>query len=172
MNYTQPQIDRANAVSLEDFLRTQGETLIKSGREYRWKEHDSLTVRGNKWFRHSQSKGGYPIDFVMEFYGKSFPEAVQMLTGESGEGQTEASTTPPTAFHLPLHNRTADRAIQFLCESRGLNKTLVEAFLLCPTVRKQIGKTTYIVRVHFSETAKETMEDKIKRLLREEVRKM
>ena len=42
----------------------------------------------------------------------------------------------------------------------------------CPTVRKQICKTTYIVRVHFSETAKETMEDKIKRLLREEVRKM
>ena len=42
----------------------------------------------------------------------------------------------------------------------------------CPTVRKQIGKTTYIVRVHFSETAKETMEDKIKRLLREEVRRM
>ena len=42
----------------------------------------------------------------------------------------------------------------------------------CTTVRKQIGKTTYIVRVHFSETAKETMEDKIKRLLREEVRKM
>ena len=33
-------------------------------------------------------------------------------------------------------------------------------------------KTTYIVRVHFSQTAKETMEDKIKRLLREEVRKM
>ena len=102
MNYTQAQIDRANAVSLEDFLRTQGETLIKSGREYRWKEHDSLTVRGNKWFRHSQSKGGYPIDFVMEFYGKSFPEAVQLLTGESAEGQSEASTAPPTAFHLAL----------------------------------------------------------------------
>ena len=45
-------------------------------------------------------------------------------------------------------------------------------FFHCPTVRKQIGKTTYIVRVHFSETAKETMEDKIKRMLREEVRKM
>ena len=66
----------------------------------------------------------------MEFYGKSFPEAVQLLTGESGEGQTEAATAPPTAFHLPLHNRTADRAIQYLTESRGLNKTLVEAFLL------------------------------------------
>ena len=42
----------------------------------------------------------------------------------------------------------------------------------CPTVRKQLGKTTYSVRVQFSQTAKETMEDKIKRLLREEVRKM
>ena len=140
MNYTQAQIDRANAVSLEDFLRTQGETLIKSGREYRWKEHDSLTVRGNKWFRHSQSKGGYPIDFVMEFYGKSFPEAVQLLTGESGEGQTEAATAPPTAFHLPLHNRTADRAIQYLTESRGLNKTLVEAFLLSGDIYEDVKR--------------------------------
>lgn len=42
----------------------------------------------------------------------------------------------------------------------------------CPTVRKQICKTTYIVRVHFCETAKETMENKIKRMLREEVRRM
>ena len=33
MQYTQAQIDRANAVNLEDFLRSQGETLIKSGRE-------------------------------------------------------------------------------------------------------------------------------------------
>lgn len=97
MNYTQAQIDRANAVSLEDFLRSQGEQLLKSGREYRWKEHDSLTVRGNKWFRYSQSKGGYPIDFVMEFYGKSFPEAVELLTGEHGEAP---KTAPPMEFRL------------------------------------------------------------------------
>ena len=42
----------------------------------------------------------------------------------------------------------------------------------CPTFKRTIGKTTYLVRVHFSETSKETMEDKIKRLLREEVRRM
>ena len=42
----------------------------------------------------------------------------------------------------------------------------------CPTVRRKIGKTTYIVHIHFGETVKETMEDKIKRMLREEVRKM
>ena len=42
----------------------------------------------------------------------------------------------------------------------------------CPTVRQHIGKTTYIIIVQFSQTAKATMEDKIKRMLREEVRKM
>ena len=54
MTYTQAQIDKANAVDLEKFLRAQGETLVRSGKEYRWKAHDSLTVCGNKWFRHSQ----------------------------------------------------------------------------------------------------------------------
>ena len=38
--------------------------------------------------------------------------------------------------------------------------------------RKTIGKTTYIVNVHFNETAKETLGDKIKRMMREEVRKL
>ena len=37
MTYTQAQIDRANAANLEDFLRVQGETLVRSGKEYRWK---------------------------------------------------------------------------------------------------------------------------------------
>ena len=42
----------------------------------------------------------------------------------------------------------------------------------CPTVRKQIGKTTYIVLAHFIDTAKETMVYKIKLLLRHEICKM
>ena len=130
MTYTQAQIDRANQTDLASFLQAQGETLTRSGREYRWKEHDSLTLRENKWFRHSRSRGGYPIDFVMEFYGKSFPEAVRLLTGESGDGQTEAGTAPPTEFRLPLHGKTNDRAIQYLCESRGISKQLAQAFLL------------------------------------------
>ena len=37
---------------------------------------------------------------------------------------------------------------------------------------KTIGKTTYRVRVHFSETSRETMSDKIKRMLRNEVGQM
>ena len=41
-----------------------------------------------------------------------------------------------------------------------------------PMYRKTIGQTTYLVRVHFKEDAKETMADKIKRLLRAEASEM
>ena len=41
-----------------------------------------------------------------------------------------------------------------------------------PMIVRKIGKTTYMVGIHFSETATETMADKIKRMLRDEVRKM
>ena len=129
MTYTQAQIDRANAANLEDFLRTQGETLVRSGKEYRWKTHDSLTVCGNKWFRHSQSKGGYPIDFVMEFYGKSFPEAVQLLTGEQGESRQDASPAPSPAFRLPLRNITNANVLNYLTQERKLSPSLVNFFV-------------------------------------------
>ena len=129
MTYTQAQIDRANAVNLEDFLRAQGETLVRSGKEYRWKAHDSLTVCGNKWFRHSQSKGGFPVDFVMEFYGKSFPEAVQMLTGETGEVQPEADPAPSPAFRLPLRNVTNANILNYLTQERKLSPSLVNFFI-------------------------------------------
>ena len=129
MTYTQAQIDRANAANLEDFLRAQGETLVRSGKEYRWKAHDSLTVCGNKWFRHSQSKGGYPVDFVMEFYGKSFPEAVQLLTGETGEAQPEADPAPSPAFRLPLRNVTNANVLNYLTQERKLSPSLVNFFI-------------------------------------------
>ena len=129
MTYTQAQIDRANAANLEDFLRAQGETLVRSGKEYRWKAHDSLTVCGNKWFRHSQSKGGLPVDFVMEFYGKSFPEAVQMLTGEPGEVQPEADPAPSPAFRLPLRNVTNANILNYLTQERKLSPSLVNFFI-------------------------------------------
>ena len=129
MTYTQAQIDKANAVDLEKFLRAQGETLVRSGKEYRWKAHDSLTVCGNKWFRHSQSKGGFPVDFVMEFYGKSFPEAVQMLTGEPGKVQPEADPAPSPAFRLPLRNVTNANILNYLTQERKLSPSLVNFFI-------------------------------------------
>ena len=41
-----------------------------------------------------------------------------------------------------------------------------------PALVKKIGKTTYKVRVHFSNTSTETMSDKIKRMLKNEIQQM
>ena len=41
-----------------------------------------------------------------------------------------------------------------------------------PAMVKKIGKTTYKVHVHFSNTSTETMSDKIKRMLKNEIQQM
>ena len=118
MTYTKEQIDRANQTDLVSFLQAQGEQLERAGQEYRWKRHDSLTVRENRWYRHSQSKGGGPIDFVMEFYGKSFLEAVEMLIGERGEAP------PPVylQFRLPPKSPDNQTARNYLTAARRIDE--------------------------------------------------
>ena len=41
-----------------------------------------------------------------------------------------------------------------------------------PALVKKIGKTTYRVKIYFSTTSRETMSDKIKRMLRNEISQM
>ena len=126
MSYTQEQIDRANQVDLKEFLCSHGEQVIKSGNEYRWKRHDSLTIQGNKWFRHSQSKGDYPVEFVMEFFGKTFPEAMLMLIGEA-PANNGAAAAPSEDFRLPPRNRYVARAMAYL-RQRNIPEELVQEF--------------------------------------------
>ena len=125
MQYTEEQIARANQTDLVSFLNEQGEQLVKSGREYRWKKHDSVTISGNRWYRHSQSKGGYPVDFVMEFYYATFPEAVKILIGEEGEGRQKSCPAPSKDFRLPEKNEDNEMIVKYLTESRALEKNLV-----------------------------------------------
>ena len=130
MQYTEEQIARANQTDLVSFLKAQGEQLVKSGREYRWKKHDSVTVSENRWYRHSQSKGGYPVDFVMEFYYATFPEAVKMLIGEEGEGRQKSCHAPSKDFPLPEKNEDNEMIVKYLTESRELEKNLVMEWIV------------------------------------------
>lgn len=125
MNYTQEQIDRANQVDLKEFLCSHGEQVTKSGNEYRWKGHDSLTIQENKWFRHSRSKGGYPVEFVMEFFGKTFPEAMLMLIGEAPANNGAAAISAD--FRLPPRNRYVARTMAYL-HQRNIPEELVQEF--------------------------------------------
>ena len=67
-------------------LKEQGETLIKDGHEYRWGRDHSVTIRGNMWFQHNGRYGGCAIDFLKEFHGMNFVEAVQELLNGCKQG--------------------------------------------------------------------------------------
>lgn len=129
MYFSQEQIDRANQADLASFLQSQGEQLERAGNEYRWKRHDSLTVRGNKWYRHSQSKGGGPVDFLMEFFGKSFTEAVQLLTGEQGGGKPEQTAPAEPQFRLPKRNGSTAAVMKYLTEARRIDEDVAGFFV-------------------------------------------
>ena len=146
MYYTQEQIDRANQADLVSFLQSQGEQLTRAGNEYRWKRHDSLTVRGNKWYRHSQSKGGAPIDFVMEFFGKSFTEAVEMLTGEKGEAPPPDRPCPASLsdFRLPPPNGDNRTARNYLTAARRIDEDVSGFFF---STGDKIGRASCRERV-------------------------
>ena len=52
------------------------------------------------------------------------------------------------------------------------NTTTAKAPKAAPagTFNMRMGNTTYMVGVHFSQTAKDTLEDKMKRLMRDDVK--
>ena len=95
--YTREQIQRADDTDLYVFLSGRGEQFKRCGKEYRWLRHDSVMINKNEWYRFSQNKGGHAIDFMKEFYGLSFAEAVKELLGEEGVGDTNRRTAKEDA---------------------------------------------------------------------------
>jgi hypothetical protein len=132
VHFTDEQKYRANNVDLADFLTRHGEKLIPSGRDKRLVSDHSITVRGNQWYDHSSEIGGYAIDFVRQFYGLTFPEAVtKLLGGEQGEVYNPADPEkeePKKPFALPDANRDMRRAYAYLVKTRLLNREAVSFF--------------------------------------------
>ena len=94
--FTEEQKERANAVPIMDILKKENEEVERSGNEWRWKKHKSVTFRGSSWYRHSQQVGSHAIDFMQEFFGLSYPEAVSyLLDGEQGEVIRGRTRVPP-----------------------------------------------------------------------------
>lgn len=56
--FTDEQKQLANSVNLAEYLRVRGEKLERVGREHKLiyydgsGRHDSITIRGSKWFDH------------------------------------------------------------------------------------------------------------------------
>ena len=118
-------------MDLPDFLERQGETLERSGGEWRWKNDRGLTVRGNRWYSHYDGHGGGPVQFVQEFYNKSYPEAVTMLlNGEQGDiiFNKNIAKKERKSFILPERSDTMRRVYAYLIKQRYIDSDIISHF--------------------------------------------
>lgn len=174
--YTKEQIDKANQTDLEEFLQRKGERLKRTGSEsvlvYKDStgEHDSISVRRNRWYDHKNMRGGYPLKFMQEFYGMNFRTAMkELLHGEepelgrkknaeqekskvSEETEVNGNTakcedgTKKSEFKLPEKDSNMKRLFAYLLQTRFLSKDVVKSFVAQKTLyqEKEHGNIVFV----------------------------
>lgn len=138
--FTDEEKQLANSVDLAEYLRVRGEKLERAGREYKLiysddsGKHDSITVRGSKWFDHKNQTGGGAIKFMQYYYGMDFPTAVQELLGQR---VTSLSSVPLKStnqsekqkdFRLPEANNNMHRVFAYLIKQRFIAPEVITHF--------------------------------------------
>lgn len=131
--FSDEQIKVANNVNLVDYLKYQGESLIKSGKDMRWKRYSSVTVRGNQYYKWKAQEGGYPIQFLKEFYGYDFKQAMEVLLSFANDTGLTVETGPAEDikkdFVLPEKNDSMKRIYGYLLNSRFIDKDVLNEFV-------------------------------------------
>ena len=115
-----------------ELLISQGEYVKKSGTEYEWLDNGmKVTIRGNLWYHQYDHVGGDAISFVMRFFNKSFPEAVQFLLDEDlGEiASTISKAVEKKMFVLPERDWDKKTAFDYLNHVRGINRDVITDFV-------------------------------------------
>lgn len=141
-------IKQAAAVDIVGFCEANGYELVKkSDRWYQGADHDSLMIDRKKnsfqWF--SQGKNGNSIDFVRTFYGKSFREAVSMLT-EKDYKPTVIKEQPQKEFVYDIvHDNSTEQVERYLTEERGIDKGIVNALIAKGLLRQDKRKNCVFV---------------------------
>ena len=166
MRITDEQKERAAFVNLPQFLMAHGFDLKKVGKEYVWKDHDSLHIKDNgpgergAWFRFSEDKGGDNIGFLREYMGMSFVDAVEALTGEHIDRTYIPSRTyeqkPKTVTARELSLAEADnarRVFAYLCKTRGLDYDMVSALVRGGSIAQE-EKTGNVLFKYYDEHGK------------------
>lgn len=137
--FTDEQKILANSIDLAEYLRVRGEKLERVGIEHKLiyydssGKHDSITIRGSKWFDHKNQIGGGAIKFMQEFYDMDFQTAVQELLGQT---VTPLSHSPPKVsakeekkeFRLPEANTNMHRVYAYLIKQRFISPDIISHF--------------------------------------------
>lgn len=166
MRVTDEQKERAAYVNLPQFLMAHSFDLKKVGREYVWKDHDSLHIKDNgpgergQWFRFRENKGGDNIGFLREYMDMSFIDAVEALTGEhidrtyTPSRTYESKPVQQTARELSLAEADNSRRVfAYLCKTRGLDYDMLSALVKKGTISQE-EKTGNVLFKYFGTDGK------------------
>ncbi len=135
LNFTQQQYQQAKAVSLINYLQSQGQQFKKEGNRYRHKEHDSLLINeNNKWFWNSRNLyGNNAISYLRLVEEMSLPEAVNALTGDDTITTTykehEKADNEKQPFVLPSKSDNYKRAFAYLNKTRGIDAEIISEMM-------------------------------------------
>ena len=116
-------LDVANELNME---------LIQSGRDYRWKEHDSLVISPDKnlWKWFSRTLGGDVISLVETIKETDFNQSVNFLNdGEFKTFQRVERSEEPFNYYLKPYEQPFIEARAYLREERGLSDDTIDFFL-------------------------------------------
>ena len=132
-------IEQARNVDLLQYLHSRGYRLIKSSpHEYRLEEHDSLVISKNKWHWFSRDIGGNTLDFLIRYEGKSFREAIEILTGREpgafaakprdifiSSDYSERKNSNSVELVLPPKNKDFHRVFAYLNKTRKIDREII-----------------------------------------------
>lgn len=133
--FSEQQIALVNQIDLAEYLRAQGELLLKSGKEFRWDRKTSVTIKGNKWYQHKAGIGGYPVQFLETFYNYNYREAVELLLSYANDthiavGTIQEAVQPETKeFKLPERNQDMRKIYAYLLKTRHIDKDVLNEFV-------------------------------------------
>lgn len=143
IKFTEEERERAKTTDLVELLKSQGETLKRSGSEYEWLDGtQKVTIRGNLWFHQYERVGGDAIGFVRKFYNKEYTEAVQFLLNEECGTIIRAKPIEQVKkeFKMPKPYHNMDRVKYYLHEVRGIDEDVIEAFVDKNMIRTKGGQ--------------------------------
>ena len=116
-------LDVANELQME---------LVRSGRDYRWKEHDSLVISPDKnlWKWFSRNTGGDAISLVETIKEVDFNQSVDFLNdGNFKEFQMVERAQEDFKYYLEKYEQPLSAGRDYLRNQRGLSDETIDYFL-------------------------------------------
>ena len=141
---TRDEIARAKEIDLETYLRAyEPEELVKCGKGYRTRTHDSLKISNGLWHWHSRGIGGRTaLDYLIHVKGMDFVPAVQLLSNELQPALAESVRTNPKPqakpFALPPRNGD-DSIVTMYLMRRGVHFSVIARCLENGTLYESWG---------------------------------